>query len=85
MGEAMAVRLSAEMRQRLLSTAKRRRLSASEAVREAVESWLEREEEQASPAALIADLIGCVHGGDPQRSAGGGARVARELTARRET
>ena len=85
MGEVMAVRLSAEMRQKLLSTAKRRRLSASAAVREAVESWLERDEEQASPAALITDLIGCVHGGDPQRSAGGGARVARELAARRDT
>ncbi|HPW56977.1 MAG: hypothetical protein KA072_05430 [Thermoanaerobaculaceae bacterium] len=84
MGEVMAVRLSAEMRRKLLTTAKRRRMTASEAVREAVESWLERSEEQASPAARIADLIGGVHGGDPQRSAGGGARVARELVAQRD-
>lgn len=83
MSEAMAVRLNTEMRQKLLKAAERRRISASEAVREAVESWLDREEDQASPAALLADLIGCVRGGDPQRSAGGGARVARELAARR--
>ncbi|HNX50551.1 MAG TPA: hypothetical protein PLS53_11125 [Thermoanaerobaculaceae bacterium] len=85
MGEAMAVRLSAEMRQKLLSAAKLRRLPASEAVREALESGLEREEKQTSPAALMADLVRCVHGGDPQRSASDGARVARELAARTDT
>ena len=83
MGEAMAVRFNTELRQKLLMAAERRRISASEAVREAVEIWLEREADQASPAALMVDLIGCVHGGDPERSAGGGARVARDLAARR--
>jgi Arc/MetJ-type ribon-helix-helix transcriptional regulator len=83
MGEAMAVRLDAETRQRLLQAAKRRRTTASEVVREAVEAWLERDTKQALPAGLLVDLIGCVHGGDPGRSAGGGARVAQELSARR--
>ena len=84
MGEAMAVRFDAETRQRLLRVAERRRTTVSEVVREAVEAWLERDTKQALPAGLLVDLIGCVHGGDPGRSAGGGARVARELSARRK-
>ena len=37
MGEAMAVRFNTELRQKLLKAAERRRISTSEAVREAVE------------------------------------------------
>ena len=83
MAEAMAVRLDAQTRERLARAARRRRTSTSEVVRQAVEAWLDRDSVQSRPAGLISDLLGCVRGGDPGRSAGGGARVARELRSRR--
>lgn len=84
MAEAMAVRLDAHTRERLARAARRRRTTTSEVVRQAVEVWLERDSERSRPAGLMSDLVGCVRGGDPGRSAGGGARVARELQVRRE-
>jgi hypothetical protein len=80
----MAVRLDEQTRERLARAARRRNTTTSSVVREAVEAWLERDGEAARPAALLSDLIGCVHGGDPERSAGGGERVARELASRRK-
>ena len=83
MSEAMAVRLDAVTRQRLARAARRRGTTTSEVVRQAVEAWLERDTAQVRPAGLVSDLVGSVHGGDPGRSAGGGAQVARELGLRR--
>jgi len=84
MGEAMAVRLDERTRARLARAARRRNMTTSSVVREAVAAWLERDREATRPIALVSDLIGCVHGGDPERSAGGGTRVARELASRRK-
>jgi predicted DNA-binding protein len=83
MAEAMAVRLDTHTRERLARAARRRRTTTSEVVRQAVEAWLERDGDRSRPASLMADLVGCVRGGDPGRSAGGGARVARDLRERR--
>ena len=85
MKTAMALRLDTSTRNRIARIAKRRSQTASEVVRQAIASLVEREEAlgQASPYETIADLIGSVRGSDPGRSAGGGRRVSEMLRRRR--
>ena len=69
----LTVRVERAVRARLRAVAKRRRVSPSAAARVALEDWLESEEGSAAarPYDAIADLIGAVRGGDPERSTRG--------------
>lgn len=81
--EMTALRIDAQTRARVARAAQRRGLSASQAMREAIESWVDHEEAALTPYERIEDLIGSFEGpGD--LSAGGGRRVAEELKARRK-
>lgn len=81
----MTIRLDPSTRRRLTSVAKRRGRTASAVARDALEAWLVSEEGSAGagPYEVVADLVGCVRGGDPGRSARGGRAIAAALRARR--
>jgi len=73
------VRLATDVRKRVVRLASRKGMSVSEAIRQAIERWAEEEEATGSPYATLADVIGVVHGGDPERSTATGRRFARLL------
>ena len=63
--------------------ARRRQTSTSQVLREAITTWVEREESGVSVYESIKDLIGIAHGGDPTLSTNTGRRFAEMLKARR--
>jgi predicted DNA-binding protein len=79
----VTLRLQKETRLKVARIARRRGVSTSHVIREAIEAMVDRAEAMVSPYASIADLIGLVDGGDPQRSEDTGRRFARLLKARR--
>ena len=84
--ETVTIRLDPTTRRRLAAIARRRRRTPSALVRGAVEAWLatEGESDNATMAfEAIADLVGCVQGGDPRRSTRGSAQIAALLRGRR--
>ena len=83
MASPMTLRLDAETRRRIARIARRRRVSASQVVRDAIGAWVGADESKAAPFEALADLIGVVHGGDPARSTATGRRFATLLRARR--
>jgi predicted DNA-binding protein len=82
MASPLTLRLDGETRQRIARIARRRGVSASQVVREAIRDCVEREE-TASPYDAMADLIGIVRGGDPRRSMATGRRLRQILERRR--
>jgi predicted DNA-binding protein len=82
MTSAVTFRLDGQTRQRIMKIARRRGVSVSEAIRQAVEAWVERDQVSSSPYEAVVDLIGVVHGGNPRRSTRTG-RQLRELLKRR--
>jgi hypothetical protein len=83
MASPLTLRLDAKTRQRLERIARRKRLSTSEVVRQAIEAWADRQEPITSPYEVVADLLGIVHGGKADRSEQTGRRFARLLKGRR--
>ncbi len=85
MNSAMALRLDDQTRRRITRLAARRGTTRSALVREAIAALVEKEERQsaARPHDLVKDLLGSVHGGDPDRSTDVGQKVRRMLKARR--
>jgi Arc/MetJ-type ribon-helix-helix transcriptional regulator len=81
MPSPVTLRLDKETRMRIARIARRRRVSASQVIREAIETLVEREE--ARPHEAIADLIGVVHGGNPGLSTNMGQRLTDLLKRRR--
>jgi predicted DNA-binding protein len=79
----VTLRLDGKMRKRLARIARRKRQSTSQIIREAIEAWVERQEVVSSPYEIVADLIGSVHGGHPERSTDTGRRFMRILKDRR--
>ncbi len=79
------MRLDDKTREHIARIARRRRARASELIREAIRSYVEREESAASPYEAIADIIGIVHGGDPGRSSQAGRRITQLLKSRRDS
>ena len=84
MNSAMALRLDDQTRRRIARLAARRGTTRSALVREAITALVEREERQAAlrPHDLVKDVLGSVHGGDPDRSTDVGRKVKRMLKAR---
>lgn len=83
MAAPMTLRLDQKTRERIARIARRKRVSTSDAVRQAIEAWVERQEKIDSPYEAVADLLGVVHGGDPKRSSKTGRRFAELLKKRR--
>ena len=84
MASPLTLRLEKKTRQRIARIASRRRISTSEAIREAIEAWMERQEPIAAPHEAMVDLIGVVNGGKPGRSAETGRRFREILNSRRK-
>jgi Arc/MetJ-type ribon-helix-helix transcriptional regulator len=83
MASPLTLRLDEKTRKRMVRIAKRKRLSISEVVRQAIEAWAERHEPTASPYEAVKDLIGVVHGGNPKGSVRTGRRFTKLLKRRR--
>ena len=83
MASPLTLRLDEKTRQRIARIAKRKQLSVSEVVRQAIEGWAERQEPASSPYEAMADLLGVVRGANPKRSAQTGRRFAKLLRRRR--
>jgi len=85
MSTAMALRLDDRTRRQIARLAARRGTTRSALVREAITALVEREERKAAlrPHDLVKDLLGSVHGGDPDRSTDVGGKVRRMLKERR--
>ena len=83
MASPLTLRLDEKTRKRIVRIARRKQLSISEVVRQAIEAWAERHEPIASPYEAVKDLIGVVHGGNPKGSMQTGRRFAKLLKRRR--
>ena len=79
----ITLRLDEKTRQRIARLARRKRLSTSEAIRQAIAAWADRQEPVTSPYEAMKDLIGVVRGGNPKRSEQTGRRFAALLMRRR--
>jgi predicted transcriptional regulator len=74
MASPLTIRLDPKTRQRIARLARSKHLSTSEVIRRAIAAWADREERVASPYEAMKDLIGVVHGGNPNRSEQTGRR-----------
>ena len=85
MSRAIALRLDERTRRRIARLAARRGTTRSALVREAIAALVEKEERQAAlrPHDIVKDVVGSVHGGDPDRSTDVGRKVRRMLKGRR--
>lgn len=83
MASPLTLRLDEKTRKRIARIARRKQLSTSEVVRQAIEAWAERHEPIASPYEAVTDLIGVVRGGNPKRSEQTGRQFAKLLKQRR--
>jgi hypothetical protein len=82
MASPLTLRLDSKTRQRIARLARRKRLSTSEVIRQAIAAWADRQEPVASPYEAMMDLIGIVRGGNPKRSEQTGRRFAALLKRR---
>jgi hypothetical protein len=83
MASPLTLRLDEKTRKRIVRIARRKQLSTSEVVRQAIEAWADRQEPAASPYEGVRDLIGVVHGGNPKGSVQTGRRFTKLLKQRR--
>jgi hypothetical protein len=83
MASPLTLRLDEKTRKRIARIARRKQVSTSEVVRQAIEAWAERHEPVASPYEAVMDLLGVVRGGNPKRSVQTGRRFARLLKGRK--
>lgn len=82
MASPVTLRLDKQTRGRIARIARRRRVSTSHVIREAIKALVIQEEATAPAHETVADLIGLVRGGNPKRSTSTGRRFA-ELLRRR--
>jgi len=82
MPSPITLRLDPDIRRRVTRIAKRKRTTTSSVLREAITTWVAREESAGSLYDSIKDLIGNSHGGDPRRST---RRLSEVLKARRKS
>ena len=80
MASPISLRLDPELRRRVDRIARRKKASTSQVLREAITTWVEREDSAVTPYESIKDLIGSVRGGDPKRST---RKLSEVLKARR--
>ena len=81
----VTLRLSPETRKSVAALARRKRITPSHAMRQAIETWVRNEsgahplKEAQSFYDKVQDLIGVVHGGNPRRSENTGREFHRLL------
>jgi predicted DNA-binding protein len=80
----VTLRLDKATRLRIARIARRRRMTASQVIREAIEAWADEQEATVSPFELMADLVGVVRGGNPGRSTATGRQFTQLLDRRRK-
>jgi Arc/MetJ-type ribon-helix-helix transcriptional regulator len=78
----ITLRLDDQMTRRIATIARRKHVSTSEVLREAVAAWLEKEERLVSVHDLIKDLIGRGRGLDSRASEDIGRKYSAHLKAR---
>ena len=83
MASPITLRLDPEIRRRVTRIARRRKTTTSSVLREAISTWVAREENTVSAYESIKDLIGIVHGDDPNLSTDMGKKFTQLLRARR--
>ena len=83
MASPLTLRLDEKTRKRIARLARRKSLTTSEVIREAIAAWAERHEPVTSPYEAVKDLIGVVRGGNPKRSEQTGRRFAALLKRRK--
>jgi Arc/MetJ-type ribon-helix-helix transcriptional regulator len=83
MASPLTLRLDDKTRKRIARLARRKELSTSEVVRQAIAAWADRHEAVTSPYEAVTDLIGVVRGGKPRRSTQTGRRFTKLLKSRR--
>jgi hypothetical protein len=83
MASPLTLRLDGKTRQRIARIARRKQLSTSEVIRQAIEAWAAHHDPVASPYELISDLLGVVRGANPNRSTDTGRRFTKLLKSRR--
>jgi Arc/MetJ-type ribon-helix-helix transcriptional regulator len=83
MDSPVTLRLDRATRARIARIARQKRVSASEVIREAIETWMEAHETAAAPYESAADLIGVVRGGNSRRSTATGRQLKELLKDRR--
>jgi hypothetical protein len=83
MPSPVTLRVDKETRQRIARIARRKQVSASEVIRQAIETWIKEQEPAGSPYEMVSDLIGIVHGGNRKRSVGAGRQFATLLKSRK--
>lgn len=83
MASPLTLRLDEKTRQRIARLARRKRLSTSEVIRQAIAAWADGQEPVTSPYDAMKDLIGVVRGGNPKRSEQTGRRFTALLKRRR--
>jgi len=85
MASPLTLRLDEKTRQRIARLARRKDLSTSEVIREAIAAWADLQEPVTRPYDAIKDLIGVVRGGNPKRSEETGRRFTALLKERGRT
>jgi len=83
MASPLALRLDEKTRRQIARIARRKGLSTSEVIRQAIDAWAARQEPASIPFEQISDLLGVVRGRNPKRSEQTGARFAKLLKQRR--
>ncbi len=84
MTSPVAIRLDKATRQRIARIASAKRKTASQVMREAIETGLQEQEQAPMPPyELMAGLIGVVHSRDPQGSTDMGRKFTEILRSRR--
>ena len=83
MASPITLRLDPDIRRRVTRIARRRKTTTSTVLREAITTFVAREESAGSLYDSIKDLIGNSHGEDPNRSTDMGKKFTQLLKARR--
>jgi len=83
MDSPVTLRLDKETRERVARIARYRRISASDAIREAIDKWIDAYEAGARPYEKASDLIGVVHSDNAERSEQTGRQFKQLLKNRR--
>ena len=83
MASPLTLRLDEKTRKRIARIARRKQLSTSDAVREAIEAWVNRHEPVTSPYEVVKDLLGVVRRGNSKSSEQTGRRFTKLLKRRK--
>ena len=79
----MTLRLDDQTKLQVGRIARRRGITRSQVVREAIEALVAKDETPVTAYDLMKDFIGVVHGGNPKRSENTGRQFTEMLRARR--